>query len=65
MMVALLLILGGLLTYLLFAPDTWFAKKLDKYCTKDIEYQENVPFIPALEKKWEDPEVPYRKSKEK
>ena len=70
-MILLLLILGAIITYLLFSKGLW----LDKYCKKerenwngsDIEphYQEKVPFTPALDKPFDDPEVPNRPSKRK
>jgi len=70
-MVLLLLVLGAIFVYLLFSKGLW----LDKYCKKerenwngsDIEpdYQEKVPFTPALEKPFNDPEVPNRPSKKK
>ena len=79
-MVLLLLVLGAIITYLLFSKGFW----LDKYCREekrkwggeDItpEYntnqdihdaisQEKVPFTPALDIPFDDPEVPNRPSK--
>ena len=70
-MVLLLLVLGAIITYLLFSKGLW----LDKYCKEerekwngsDIEpnYQEKVPFTPSLDIPFDDPEVPNRPSKKK
>ena len=70
-MILLLLILGAIITYLLFSKGLW----LDKYCKEerekwngsDIEphYQEGTPFTPSLDKPFDDPEVPNRPSKRK
>ena len=72
-MVLLLLILGAILAYLLFSKGFW----LDKWCRRNnwdgsdiqgeapFKIQEKVPFTPALEKPFNDPEVPNRPSKKK
>ena len=72
-MLALLLILVGLLTYMVFSPTSIIGPWLDRHCKKerdswsgeDIEpkYQEGTPFTPSLEKSFDDPEVPNRPSK--
>ena len=71
-MILLLLILGAIITYLLFSKGLW----LDKYCKNerkswngsDVEpnyntNQEKVPFTPSLDIPFNDPEVPNRPSK--
>ena len=73
-MILLLLILGAIITYLLFSKGLW----LDKYCKNerkswngsDVEpnyntNQEKVPFTPSLDIPFDDPEVPNRPSKKK
>ena len=74
-MLALLLVLGGLLTYMVFSPTSLIGPWLDRHCRKerdawsgeDIEpqYQEGTPFIPSLDTPFDDPEVPNRPSKKK
>ena len=77
-MLALLLILVGLLTYMIFSPTSLIGPWLDKCCTKkddkwtgeDIgespfKVQEGTPFTPALEIPFDDPEVPNRPSRKK
>ena len=88
-MVALLIVLGGVMVYMLFSPTSLIGPWLDKYCkeekrkwggeditpdyntNQDIhdaisqEHQEKIPFTPALEIPFEDPEVPNRPSKPK
>ena len=74
-MVLLLLVLGGLLTYMVFSPTSLIGPWLDRHCRKerdawsgeDIEpqYQEGTPFIPSLDTPFDDPEVPNRPSKKK
>ena len=68
-MVLLLLVLGAIFVYLLFSKGFWLDRFMqnDKWNGCDIEpdYQEKVPFTPALEKPFNDPEVPNRPSKKK
>ena len=74
-MLALLLVLAGLLTYMLFSPTSIIGPWLDRHCKKEREswsgepiepkYQEGTPFTPALEEPFDDPEVPNRPSKKK
>ena len=68
-MVLLLLILGAILVYLLFSKGFWMDRfmRSTKWEGEDVEphYQEGTPFIPALEKPFDDPEVPNRPSKTK
>jgi len=74
-MLALLLILVGLLTYMIFSPTSIIGPWLDRHCKREREswsgedvephYQEGTPFTPALEKPFDDPEVPNRPSKKK
>ena len=79
-MLALLLILVGLLTYMVFSPTSIIGPWLDKCCKKDDKWtgedvgespfkiQEKVPFTPSLDIPFDDPEVPNRplkKSKNK
>ena len=68
-MVLLLLVLGAIFVYLLFSKGFWLDRFMqnDKWNGSDIEpdYQEKVPFTPALEKPFNDPEVPNRPSKKK
>ena len=78
-MLVLLLVLAGLLVYLLFSPKSIIGPYLDKLCRdhgKDkwtgedvgespFKIQEGTPFTPALEEKFDDPEVPNRPSKRK
>ena len=69
-MIALLLVLVGVLTYILFSPTSIIGPWLDKYCQEekelwkgeDIEpnYQEGTPYIKPSEQRWDDPEVPNR-----
>ena len=83
-MLVLLLVLGGVMVYMLFAPTSLIGPWLDKYCREekrkwggeditpdyntnqdihDAISQEKVPFTPALEIPFDDPEVPNRPSK--
>ena len=68
-MVLLLMILGALMVYLLFSKGFWMDRfmRSTKWEGEDVEphYQEGTPFIPALEKPFDDPEVPNRPSKTK
>ena len=68
-MVLLLMILGALMVYLLFSKGFWMDRfmKSSKWEGEDVEphYQEGTPFTPALEKPFNDPEVPNRPSKKK
>ena len=68
-MILLLLILGALMVYLLFSKGFWMDRfmKSSKWEGEDVEphYQEGTPFTPALEKPFNDPEVPNRPSKKK
>ena len=72
-MLVLLLVLGGLMVYMVFSPTSQIGPWLDKHCKRerdawsgeDVEphYQEGTPFTPALDKPFDDPEVPNRPSK--
>ena len=66
-MVLLLLLLGAIMVYILFSKGFWMDRfmKSSKWEGEDIEpnYQEGTPFTPALEKPFNDPEVPNRPSK--
>ena len=74
-MLALLLILVGLLTYMIFSPTSIIGPWLDKCCRKKDKWtgedvgeqpfkiQEGTPFTPSLEETFDDPEVPNRPSK--
>ena len=42
-MTLLLLVLVGLITYILFTPDNWFTKTLDKYCCDNEPTIEDLP----------------------
>ena len=85
-MLVLLLVLGGIMVYMVFAPTSLIGPWLDKYCKEekrkwggeDVEpdyntnqdihdaiSQEKVPFTPALDIPFDDPEVPNRPSKKK
>ena len=68
-MVLLLLILGAIMVYILFSKGFWMDRfmKSSKWEGEDIEphYQEGTPFTPALEKPFNDPEVPNRPLKKK
>ena len=76
-MLALLLILVGLLTYMIFSPTSIIGPWLDRHCKREDKWtgedvgespfkiQEGTPFTPALEEKFDDPEVPNRPSKKK
>ena len=68
-MVLLLMILGALMVYLLFSKGFWMDRfmKSNKWEGEDVEpdYQEKIPFTPALEEPFDDPEVPNRPSKKK
>ena len=68
-MVLLLMILGALMVYLLFSKGFWMDRfmRSTKWEGEDVEphYQEKIPFTPALEKPFDDPEVPNRPSKTK
>ena len=68
-MVLLLMILGAIMVYLLFSKGFWMDRFMqnDKWEGEDVEprYQEGTPFTPALEEKFDDPEVPNRPSKRK
>ena len=68
-MILLLLILGALMVYLLFSKGFWMDRfmRSTKWEGEDVEphYQEGTPFTPALEKPFNDPEVPNRPSKKK
>ena len=74
-MLALLLVLVGLLTYMLFSPTSIIGPWLDRHCKREREnwsgetiephYQEGTPFTPSLDKPFDDPEVPNRPSKKK
>ena len=68
-MLLLLLILGAIITYILFSKGFWLDRFMQdrKWEGEDIEphYQEGTPFTPALEKPFNDPEVPNRPSKKK
>ena len=77
-MLVLLLILGAIITYLLFSKGFWLDRFMQdsKWEGQDIEpeyntnqdihdaiSQEKVPFTPSLDIPFEDPEVPNRPSK--
>ena len=72
-MLVLLLVLGGLMVYMVFSPTSLIGPWLDRHCKRerdawsgeDVEphYQEGTPFTPALDKPFDDPEVPNRPSK--
>jgi len=66
-MVLLLLILGAIMTYILFSKGFWMDRFMqnDKWEGEDVEphYQEGTPFTPSLEKPFDDPEVPNRPSR--
>ena len=68
-MLLLLLILGAIFVYLLFSKGFWMDRFMQnsKWEGEDVEprYQEGTPFTPALEKPFNDPEVPNRPSKRK
>ena len=68
-MVLLLMILGALMAYLLFSKGFWMDRfmRSTKWEGEDVEphYQEGTPFTPALDRPYEDPEVPNRPSKTK
>ena len=68
-MVLLLLILGAIMVYILFSKGFWMDRFMqnDKWEGEDVEprYQEGTPFTPALEKPFNDPEVPNRPLKKK
>jgi len=68
-MLLLLLILGAIFVYLLFSKGFWMDRFMQnsKWEGEDVEphYQEGTPFTPALEKPFDDPEVPNRPSKTK
>ena len=68
-MVLLLMILGALMVYLLFSKGFWMDRfmRSTKWEGEDVEphYQEGTPFTPALDRPYEDPEVPNRPSKKK
>ena len=76
-MLALLLILVGLLTYMIFAPSSIIGPWLDRHCKREDKWtgedvgespfkiQEKVPFTPSLDVPFDDPEVPNRPSKKK
>ncbi len=68
-MLLLLLILGAIMVYILFSKGFWMDRFMqnDKWEGEDVEphYQEGTPFTPALEKPFNDPEVPNRPSKRK
>ena len=67
--VLLLMILGALMVYLLFSKGFWMDRfmRSTKWEGEDVEphYQEGTPFTPALDRPYEDPEVPNRPSKKK
>jgi hypothetical protein len=44
-MTLLLLVLVGLITYILFTPDNWFTRILDKYCS-DSNYEPTPDDLP-------------------
>jgi hypothetical protein len=68
-MLLLLLVLGAIMVYILFSKGFWMDRFMqnDKWEGEDVEprYQEGTPFTPALEKPFNDPEVPNRPSKKK
>ena len=68
-MVLLLMILGAIMVYILFSKGFWMDRFMqsDKWEGEDVEpkYQEGTPFTPALEKPFNDPEVPNRPLKKK
>ena len=68
-MLLLLLILGAIFVYLLFSKGFWMDRFMQnsKWEGEDVSpnYQEGTPFTPALEKPFDDPEVPNRPSKTK
>ena len=68
-MLLLLLILGAIITYILFSKGFWLDRFMQdrKWEGEVIEphYQEGTPFTPALEKPFDDPEVPNRPLKKK
>ena len=68
-MLLLLLTLGAIITYILFSKGFWLDRFMQdrKWEGEDIEphYQEGTPFTPALEKPFDDPEVPNRPLKKK
>ena len=68
-MLLLLLVLGAIMVYILFSKGFWMDRFMqnDKWEGEDIEprYQEGTPFTPALEKPFDDPEVPNRPLKKK
>ena len=79
-MLLLLLILGAIITYLLFSKGFWLDRFMQtrEWKGEDIEpeyntnqsihdaiSQEKVPFTPSLDIPFDDPEVPNRPSKKK
>ena len=68
-MLLLLLVLGAIMVYILFSKGFWMDRFMqnDKWEGEDVEprYQEGTPFTPALEKSFDDPEVPNRPAKKK
>jgi hypothetical protein len=80
-MLLLLLILGAIITYLLFSKGFWLDRFMqdrkwegqdiepdyntnqDKQSIHDAISQEKIPYTPALNIPFEDPEVPNRPSK--
>ena len=66
-MLLLLFILGAIMVYILFSKGFWMDRFMKSNKWEDVEpdYQEKIPFTPALEKPFNDPEVPNRPSKTK
>ena len=73
LMVVFIIILGALATYLLLdkrtRTDKW-SSKCDAWSGEDIEPeynvdQEGIPYVPSLDKPFDDPEVPNRTRKPK
>ena len=64
-MTLLLLVLVGLLTYILFIPDNWFTKTLDKYCCDNEPTIEDLPIKVMIPKEISAPPKKKRDSKRK
>jgi hypothetical protein len=64
-MTLLLLVLVGLITYILFTPDNWFTKTLDKYCCDNEPTIEDLPIKVMIPKENTAPPKKKRDSKRK
>jgi hypothetical protein len=64
-MTLLLLVLVGLITYILFTPDNWFTKTLDKYCCDNEPTIEDLPIKVMIPKEIPAPPKKKRDSKRK